>query len=98
MSVFEAAYPVGHPDPDYSAPGELGRVIASWWSSENFLDITTNLDSAAKERHGDAVEISDSLMKNRFSCRWYLPKPVDKKIIEEIIDAARCSPSGNNMQ
>jgi len=81
MSVFEAAYPVGHPDPDYGVP-----------------DITTNLDSAAKERHGDAVEISDSLMKNRFSCRWYLPKPVDKKIIEEIIDAARCSPSGNNMQ
>ncbi|KAJ7709572.1 nitroreductase [Mycena rosella] len=37
-------------------------------------------------------------MKNRFSCRYYLPKPIDKEIIEQIIDAARCSPSGNNMQ
>ncbi|KAJ6453495.1 nitroreductase [Mycena vitilis] len=37
-------------------------------------------------------------MKNRFSCRYYLPKPVEKKTIKEIIDAARCSPSGNNMQ
>ncbi|KAJ6597220.1 nitroreductase [Mycena vulgaris] len=64
MSVFTAAYPVGHPDPDLT----------------------------------DAVEISDSLMKNRFSCRWYLPKPVTKETIEEIIDVARCSPSGNNMQ
>ncbi|KAJ7219578.1 nitroreductase [Mycena pura] len=62
MSVFTAAYPVGHPNPDLEAP------------------------------------VSDALMKNRFSCRYYLPKPVDKKIIEEIIDVARCAPSGNNMQ
>ncbi|KAJ7074150.1 nitroreductase [Mycena amicta] len=37
-------------------------------------------------------------MKGRFSCRYYLPTPVEKKTIEEIIDAARCAPSGNNMQ
>lgn len=37
-------------------------------------------------------------MKNRFSCRWYLPKPVTKATIDAIIDAARFSPSGNNMQ
>lgn len=37
-------------------------------------------------------------MKKRFSCRYYLPRPVDKHVIEEIIDAARHSPSGNNMQ
>ncbi|KAJ7685468.1 nitroreductase [Mycena polygramma] len=82
MSVFTAAYPVGHPDPDYSVP-EI---------------ITTNVESAAQERDDNAAGISDSLMKNRFSCRYYLPKPVEKKTIEEIIDAARCSPSGNNMQ
>ncbi|KAF7363721.1 Nitroreductase [Mycena sanguinolenta] len=82
MSVFTAAYPVGHPDPDVSVPD----------------NIITNHDSACQERHNDAVEITDSLMKNRFSCRYYLPKPVEKKTIEEIIDAARHSPSGNNMQ
>ncbi|KAJ7343147.1 nitroreductase [Mycena albidolilacea] len=62
------------------------------------IDITSNRDSAAQERPKDAVEITDSLMKNRFSCRYYLPKPVEKKTIEDIIDAARCAPSGNNMQ
>ncbi|KAJ7438503.1 nitroreductase [Mycena latifolia] len=82
MSVFTAVYPAGHPDPDLKVP-------------DSFV---TNLDSAAQERHDDAVEISDSLMKNRFSCRYYLPKPVEKETIEQIIDAARCSPSGNNMQ
>jgi nitroreductase len=82
MSVFTAAYPAGHPDPDHSVPD----------------NITSNRDSAAQERHSDAVEITDSLMKNRFSCRYYLPNPVEKKTIEEIIDAARCAPSGNNMQ
>jgi len=61
-------------------------------------DIQSNHDYAAQERHRDAVEVIDSIMKNRFSCRYYLPKPVEKHIIEEIIDAARCSPSGNNMQ
>jgi len=81
MSVFTAAYPIGHPNPDLSVP-----------------EITSNRDSAAQERHEDAAQITDSLMKNRFSCRWYLPKPVPKELIEEIIDAARCSPSGNNMQ
>ncbi|KAJ7221037.1 Nitroreductase-like protein [Mycena haematopus] len=73
MSVFTAAYPVGHPDPDHSVP-------------------------AQDRRSDDAVEITDSLMKNRFSCRYYLPKPVEKQTIEEIIDAARHAPSGNNMQ
>ncbi|KAJ7721554.1 nitroreductase [Mycena maculata] len=84
MSVFTAVYPVGHPDPNIEVPDPAS--------------IVTNLGSAAEKRHRDAVEISDSLMKNRFSCRYYLPEPVPQKIIEEIIDAARCSPSGNNMQ
>jgi hypothetical protein len=64
----------------------------------NYLDLTSNHESAATERHNEAREILDSLMKNRFSCRYYLPTPVDKVIVEEIIDAARHSPSGNNMQ
>ncbi|KAJ6630527.1 Nitroreductase-like protein [Mycena sp. CBHHK59/15] len=81
MSVFTAAYPVGHPDPNLEYPVTI-----------------SNHDSAAQERSSHAVEISDSLMKERFSCRYYLPKPVEKKLIEEIVDAARFSPSGNNMQ
>ncbi|THU93093.1 nitroreductase, partial [Dendrothele bispora CBS 962.96] len=42
--------------------------------------------------------ITDSLMKNRFSCRYFLPKPVAKELVEEIIDAARYAPSATNMQ
>jgi hypothetical protein len=69
-------------------------------------DVITNHDSALAAKSFDkefdftskATDILNSLMKNRFSCRYYLPKPVDKSIIEEIIDAARYSPSGNNMQ
>ena len=69
-------------------------------------DLITNRDSAMAAKGLDkefnltskATDILNSLMKNRFSCRYYLPKPVDKSIIEEIIDAARYSPSGNNMQ
>ncbi|THU93099.1 nitroreductase [Dendrothele bispora CBS 962.96] len=45
-----------------------------------------------------AAAITDSLMKNRFSCRYFLPRPVAKELVEEIIDAARYAPSGNNMQ
>jgi hypothetical protein len=70
------------------------------------LGVITNHDSAMAAKSLDkefnftskATDILNSLMKNRFSCRYYLPKPVDKSIIEEIIDAARYSPSGNNMQ
>ncbi|KAJ6624531.1 hypothetical protein B0H10DRAFT_1943134 [Mycena sp. CBHHK59/15] len=102
MSVFTAAYPVGHPDPNLDIPGELlvvpdHRPFSAMWFPP--LEVTiSNHDSAAQERSSHAVEISDSLMKERFSCRYYLPKPVEKKLIEEIVDAARFSPSGNNMQ
>jgi len=82
MSVFTDVYAVGHPNPDPNVPEKL----------------ETNFESAAAKRADNAVEVADSLMKNRFSCRWYLPKPVEKETIEAIIDAARCAPSGNNMQ
>lgn len=90
MSVFTAAYDPGHPEPDFSVP----------------TNITFNHDSAIALKNLDerndsifnAANILDSLIRNRFSCRYYLPQPVDKAIIEKIIDAARYSPSGNNMQ
>ncbi|KAF8989793.1 nitroreductase [Cyathus striatus] len=41
---------------------------------------------------------ADSLMKSRFSCRFYLPRQVDKETVNEIIDVARYAPSGNNLQ
>ncbi|KAF9270428.1 Nitroreductase [Marasmius fiardii PR-910] len=44
------------------------------------------------------VKTLDSLMKGRFSCRYFLPKPVSRSVVEEISDAARFAPSGNNMQ
>ncbi|EAU90343.1 nitroreductase [Coprinopsis cinerea okayama7 len=44
------------------------------------------------------MTVADSLMKGRFSCRFYLDKEVPKDVIESIVDTARFSPSGNNMQ
>ena len=42
-------------------------------------------------------EAADVLIINRFSCWYFLDKPVDKATIDEIIDAvARFAPSGNN--
>ncbi|MCX6711092.1 MAG: nitroreductase family protein [Candidatus Woesearchaeota archaeon] len=38
------------------------------------------------------------LIKNRRSVRQYANKPIQKKILEEIIDAARLAPSAINMQ
>lgn len=58
----------------------------------------SNRDRAATFKGPDTAAIVDALMKDRFSCRYYLPKPVDKEIVNRIIDAARFSPSGNNMQ
>ncbi|KAF7327013.1 Nitroreductase [Mycena kentingensis (nom. inval.)] len=40
----------------------------------------------------------DALIKDRFSARFFLPTPVDRQIIEEVVDAARYAPSGVNMQ
>jgi len=82
MSGFESIYPQ-HPDPQHRAEKS---------------DYISNRDSAVSGRDDEAVRILDLLMKNRFSCRYYLPQPVDRKIVEEIIDAARFTPSGNNMQ
>ncbi len=37
-------------------------------------------------------------IKSRFSVRKYIDKPVEKKLIYKILDIARFSPSGHNMQ
>ncbi|KAI3595009.1 nitroreductase [Moniliophthora roreri] len=61
----------------------------------------TNGNTSETERQiQTAININfiDALMKTRYSCRYYLPNPVPKHIVEEIIDAARFAPSGNNMQ
>lgn len=39
-----------------------------------------------------------TVMKNRWSCRAYLDKPVDQEQIEKILESARWSPSGVNAQ
>ncbi|KAK7472455.1 hypothetical protein VKT23_000570 [Stygiomarasmius scandens] len=82
MSVFEDIYVELRSDNRTPSPSQLEK----------------NHKCAAADRHSEAADIVDSLMKNRFSCRYYLPKPVPKDLIEEIIDAARYAPSGNNMQ
>lgn len=40
----------------------------------------------------------DKLIKERFSCRFFLPREVPRSTIEQLIDAARFAPSGNNIQ
>ncbi|KAL0571553.1 hypothetical protein V5O48_010414 [Marasmius crinis-equi] len=57
-----------------------------------------SMNGCILEKDVTLVEKVDSVMKTRFSCRHYLPKPVPRRALEEIVDAARFSPSGNNMQ
>ena len=38
------------------------------------------------------------IIKSRRSIRGYLPKPIAKEILADIIDAARLAPSANNIQ
>ena len=42
----------------------------------------------------DVFEAVDS----RFSCRWFLDKPVDPKLIRELITCAARAASGGNLQ
>ena len=37
-------------------------------------------------------------VKERFSVREFLDKPVDKELVYKILDIARWSPSGHNLQ
>lgn len=45
-----------------------------------------------------AVQVTNSLLKGRFSCRYYTHEAVSRETIEEIIDAARHAPSASNIQ
>jgi nitroreductase len=66
-------------------------------SDEGKPDIFSEKVATPKE-YAEATQAIDTLMKDHFSCRYYLPKPVEKRVIQDIIDAARHSPSGNNIQ
>ncbi|KAF6744871.1 nitroreductase [Ephemerocybe angulata] len=47
----------------------------------------------------NAVELVDGLIKGRFSCRYFEEeREVERGVVEEILDAARFAPSGNNIQ
>lgn len=59
---------------------------------------TMSMPNYATQKSLDVTPIVDSMMKGRFSCRYYLQKPVDKSLIDEVIDVARFAPSGNNTQ
>ncbi|MDZ7374446.1 MAG: nitroreductase family protein [candidate division KSB1 bacterium] len=39
-----------------------------------------------------------AVIRSRRSCRSFLPDPIEKEAILEILDAARHAPSGNNVQ
>lgn len=40
----------------------------------------------------------DELLRTRFSCRAFLPTPVPRSVVEEILSAASRAPSGTNTQ
>ena len=42
--------------------------------------------------------IFNELAKARYSCRSFLPKPVEKEKLEQILEAARTAPTGVNAQ
>ncbi|EFI27382.1 nitroreductase [Coprinopsis cinerea okayama7 len=44
------------------------------------------------------ARLIDAIIRGRFSCRFYQDKAVPKKVIEELIEVGRFSPSGNNTQ
>lgn len=44
------------------------------------------------------VVVADSLLKDRFSCRYFTSQPVSRETIEAIIDVARFAPSSSNIQ
>jgi nitroreductase len=46
---------------------------------------------------GDAVNVTEAL-ETRMSCRAFLPTPVDEATVRSILDGARRSPSGGNLQ
>lgn len=39
-----------------------------------------------------------SLVHNRYACRSYLPKPVEKEKLDRILEAARAAPTAMNLQ
>lgn len=39
-----------------------------------------------------------SLFERRFSCRTFETRPIDQKIVEAVLEAARWAPSGGNLQ
>ena len=37
-------------------------------------------------------------VKSRMSCRWFLDKPVDQKIVRDLVEKAARAASGGNLQ
>lgn len=78
---------------------DLGVLI------ENFISRCINLQIEAKGGVKEIVnaEITDNseieiFLKARFSCRRFLPKPVDKELLHRIIKVAQRTPSQCNRQ
>ncbi|KAJ7191117.1 nitroreductase [Mycena pura] len=51
-----------------------------------------------RDGSNELAALVDRLLRERYSARYYLPDKIERHIIEEIVDAANCAPSGNNMQ
>ncbi|MEM7625319.1 MAG: nitroreductase family protein [Planctomycetota bacterium] len=54
--------------------------------------------SRGAEPSGISIEQLQALSLHRRSCRWYLPKPVPRELIDAAMDAARYAPSACNRQ
>ncbi|KAG7091114.1 hypothetical protein E1B28_010168 [Marasmius oreades] len=65
--------------------------------AENGL-VKNSSGTNTREQDAQLLHTVDSIMKGRFSCRYFLPKPVSRRVLEEVLDVARFAPSGNNTQ
>ncbi|MFO0108670.1 MAG: nitroreductase family protein, partial [Burkholderiales bacterium] len=56
-----------------------------------------NIGPQVSTRVNDPASV-DAAILSRFSARAYLPKPVDRAVLQEVLSVAARSPSGTNTQ
>ena len=46
----------------------------------------------------EAIHYVDEALRSRHSIRRFLPTPVPKAVVRELLELAACAPSGTNIQ
>jgi hypothetical protein len=77
---------------------ELVRRVKQVGLKTSKLSFTPIIIFIDGESTSNATVLVNQLLKGRYSARYYLPDKIDKATIEDIVDAAKNSPSGYNTQ